>query len=148
MLLDTQLMFDPAASAVTVTRVSTNVLDMGVARDMGAGDGHPVPQLTIITDGLFAAAGAATLQVQIQGSVDNATWFTIAESGSPGYSIAQLNSGTIFRIDLPVSAPNPIPRYYRLNYIVGTGPFTAGSLQAYLNLGRDDIFTYAKNYVA
>jgi len=146
MLLDSQLAFDPAGSAVTVTRVSTNVLDMSVARDMGIGDGYPEPTITVVTDGLFAAAGAGTLTMSIQGSADNVTWYDIALS--PAYSIAQLNTQLVFKLKLPGAAPNVTPRYYRMNYTVGTGPFTAGSLQSYLNIGRDDLINYPKNYVA
>jgi hypothetical protein len=48
----------------------------------------------------------------------------------------------IFDIDLPRVVPNPntpalMPRFLRLNYIVATGPMTAGG-HAELVLGRDD----------
>jgi hypothetical protein len=78
MLLDSTQVFDPAGTAITVTASSTNVLDMGVARDMGIGDDPLV--LVVLSDGTFAAAGAATLNIALQGSPDNATWTVYAES--------------------------------------------------------------------
>lgn len=147
MLLDSQLCFDPAGTAVTATAASTNVLDMVNARDMGIGRKL---QLLVLGNGLFAAAGAATLNIQLQGSPDNATWVTFSETGP--LSIAQLNSPSAQNIDLmsqdlPGRAPGaPLPRYYRLNYVVTTGPFTAGAMQAYLTLGRDDNIAYPSGF--
>lgn len=146
MLLDSQLAFDPAGSAITVSRASTNVIDLLNAEDLGIGD-NPTLKIAVFTDGLFAAAGAGTLQVQFQESVDNATWTTVVES--PAYSLAQVNTQAVFKIDWPHRAPGAaLPRYARLNYIVGTGPFTAGSVQSYVMIGRDDLPVYPKNYTA
>lgn len=152
MILDSNLSFETAATftAITTSRVSTNVLDMLNARDMGIGT--PDLDLVILSNGLFAAAGAATLQVQFQGSADNSTYFTFAET--PALSIATLNTiglAPAANYILPISLPQRVagatlPRYYRLNFIVATGPFTAGALQAYLALAKDDIVTYPAGY--
>lgn len=163
-ILDANLIFDPAGTAVTATAVSTNVLDMGItngigssARDMGIGD-DPALKLLILSNGLFAAAGAGTLNIQLQGAPDNGsgapgTYTTYAESGA--LSIAQLNAfiGSVaagvklFPIDLPHrEAGSAVPRYYRLNYIVATGPFTAGTLQAYMVIWRDDPLSYPSGF--
>ena len=150
MLLDMTQCFDPAGTAITVSAPSTNVLDEGIingiggnVRDMAYGTDL---FLIICSSMTFAAAGAATLQIAVQVSVDNATWSTIQLS--PPLSIAQLNSG-FFKMPQALAGADDAgfkPRYYRLYYTVATGPFTAGTLQAYLNLGEEHPVSYAKNF--
>lgn len=147
MLLDSNLQFETGV-AITATRVGTNVIDMGVRREIAYGE--PM-HFTCVSDGLFAAAGAATLQVALQGSVDNSTFTDYALS--PVLSIATLNAktvgagGFVFPVDWPARPSGVgIPRYFRLNLTVATGPFTAGSLQAWLNLGAEEIYFYPRNY--
>ena len=129
-ILDKTLEFDPAGTAITATAPSTNVLDMLQARDIGAGyEGMPALTVAVFVQQTFAAAGAATLNIQIQGSTDNATWFTMAESGA--IPKGQLTVNSKWDVVMPNQAPGqPVPRYFRLNYVVATGPFTAGTVQA------------------
>lgn len=141
MIIDGLLQFDPALSAITVTRVSTNVIDLLNFRDIGDGASPPM-MLYVAVSAAFTAAGAGTLMVQAQGSIDNTTYFTYAES--PAFSIAQLTPiGRLWVIAWPaVPAPvagitallGALPRYLRLNYVVSTGPMTAGSINAELVL--------------
>ena len=163
-ILDSNLIFDPAGTAITASAASTNILDMGITngiggnvRDMGIGD-SPSLTLIILSNGLFAAGGAATLNIQIQGAPDNGsgapgTYTTYAESAP--LSIATLNAFVgstaqgvkLFPVDLPVrEAGSPLPRFYRLNYVVATGPFTAGTLQAYLAPWREDGVAYQSGF--
>ncbi len=155
MILDALLAFDGTASApttpvaITVTRDSTNILDMGVNRDMAIGT--PL-YINLIGDGLFAAAGAATLTVALQGAPNSSgspgTWTTYAQS--PALSIAQLNStlSHLFPINLPSPPSGGIstPRFYKLVYTVATGPFTAGAVQAYLSHSRVGMLYYPAGY--
>lgn len=156
-MLDASLIFDgtiatdgsgvPSGVALTVTRASTNVLDMLANRDIGVGDELEL-HLNVLT--AFTAAGAATLQVAYQTSADNATFVDIMLS--PLYPVANLVPGArIFAYKLPVSqllddaTPN---RYHRLNYTVATGPFTAGAIFAYVTGGgdRQSFRVYGPNY--
>ena len=153
MIIDTYSTFDPQGTLITAGGPSTNTLDMqAMGHDMGIGD--PL-RVVVLSNGAFAAAGAATLNIQLQGSPDNATWSTYAES-SP-LSIAQLNAtagGAVslyaWNINLPAAKGAALPRYYRLNYVVGTGPFTAGSVTAWLGEQPDQIVNYpsAVSFVA
>jgi hypothetical protein len=146
MLLDSTLCFD-AGVAITATRVSTNVIDLGVKQDIAIGTQLP---LMVIGDGLFASAGGtATLTVSAQTSPDNATWTDSVLT--PALTITQLNLEFQQPYLLPIMWPRPrkglaLPRYLRLNYTVGTQNFSAGSVQAYLVLGRDDVIYYPRNF--
>jgi len=164
MILDSNLVFDPSGTAITVSAASTNVLDMGITgaiptvqgRDIGIGYDQ---KLVIYGNNAFAAGGAATLNIQLQAAPDNGsgapgTYVTLAETGA--LSIAQLNAGTpgdggigtkLFPIDVPPAQIALLaPRFYRLNYVVATGPFTAGTIVAYLAPWRSDMVTYPRNF--
>ncbi len=143
MILDGLLLFDNN-SAITASGVSANVLDLLNARDMGPG--YPLEVLVQPTEN-FTATGAGTLQVQFQGSADNSTFTTYAESAV--LTLAQLQAGkNPFQIDVPSPNPNdPLPRYLRLNYLVGTGPMTAGKLTAGIILDRQQNIAYRPGIV-
>lgn len=132
MYIDKFLQFDPNPTLITVTAVSTNVLDMLAQRDMAIGDAYEAPAAVVTVIAALVAAGAATLTVQIQGSVDNVTWTTFAQTDA--IPKANLTVGTQIELKLPKKDAAPhaagIPRFYRLNYVVATGPFTGGSVEA------------------
>lgn len=135
-----------AAQAITVTAPSTNIIDLLNGRDLGVGE--PVLKLAIFISTAFTAGGAATLTVQFQGAPDSSgspgTYITLAESRA--YAVAELLAGAKL---LPITVPARDPtqtvtssRFYRVNYVVATGPMTAGALSAQLVLGRQDNFQY------
>jgi hypothetical protein len=161
------------AQAVTVTAASTGVYDVaglgvgvpvnnriGVAGTVfgsDVGGGGPLasaPQIGAWVVTTFTAGGAATLQVQVQAAVDNGsggagTWDTIVESDA--VPVANLLSGTpgapLISYTLPRRYQGQgFPRFYRLNYVVGTGPMTAGAISAALLTGIDDVPFYPPNY--
>jgi hypothetical protein len=148
MIIDGLLQFDPALSAITVTRVSTNVIDLLNARDIG--DGINPPMLcTVGVNAAFTAGGAGTLQIQAQGSVDNVTYFTYLESRA--FSIAELTPiGRLITFAWPavpvgnaaLTGSGALPRYLRLNYIVATGPMLTGSVNAQLVLDAQSTRQY------
>lgn len=143
-----------AGAAVTVTRVSTNVIDWLTGRDLGAG-----AILGIHVDILqtFTAAGAATLTVDAE-VCDTVGGAYLQVLSTPALPVAQLIAGvSVFKVGLPVNqllnsvagvlkAPG---RFLRLGYTVATGPFTAGTLFSYLTpiLDRDTYYSYPGNYV-
>lgn len=140
MILDKLNMFG-TDQAVTATAASTDVIDMGVAQDLGVGDDPALKVICQITE-TFTAAGAATLVAAIQGSVDNSAWTTMAQTGT--IAVADLTVGrNILTIDLPsLIAGQALPRYLRMNYTVATGPMTAGKITAGLNLDRQQSRAY------
>lgn len=154
-MLDALLDFEgnEAGVAITVSRASTNVLNMAAQRDMGVNPGQPLSILALITE-TFAAAGLATLQTFIQGSPDNVTYTDYVGTGA--IAVANLEAGReVLRTPLPLRQPAAVdgdtpPQYYRLNYTVAIGPMTAGKIAAYLlsGYGRQDNYAYPKNFVA
>lgn len=147
--------FGPTAgAALTVTRVSTNVLDLLTGRDLGAG---AILGLHVDVLQTFTAAGAATLVVDAE-VCDTVGGTYLQVLTTPVIPVAQLIAGvSIFRVGLPlnqilnsVAGVLKTPgRFFRLGYTVATGPFTAGTIMAYLNpiLDRDTYFSYPGNYV-
>ena len=137
-ILDKQLQYSDK-QAVTVTAVSTNVVDAGatknaaIGRDLGAGT--PL-YLFLNVSQTFTAAGAATLTATLQDSADNATFADVASLGP--FSLAQLVAGKGFNVGLPI----PTRRYTRVNYTVATGPMTAGIVSAHIVDGANYIFNY------
>ena len=154
MIIDGLLQFDPALSAITVTRVSTNTIDLLAQRDLGE-DTSPSMLLYVGVNAAFTAGGAATLVVQLQGSSDNTNWFTYAETRA--FTITELTPiGRLLVMawpSVPVGVPGTgniagaAPRYLRLNYVVATGPMTAGSVNAQLVLDAQSTRQYPAGIV-
>jgi hypothetical protein len=149
MLLDSTLQFSDA-QALTATAASTNVINLVNDRDMGIGRNV---ELVIIGSGTFASAGGtATLQIGIEYSEDNVTYVPAALSDV--MTITQLNStvpeNQPYLLAMPLPRPKKgtetMPQYVRLYYTVGTQNFSAGTVTAFLAIGRDDVVYYARNY--
>ena len=138
MILDLNLEFDPS-TAITTTRDSTNIIDLGNPRDLGVGT--PLVVMLFVTQA-FVSAGGATLAVSVRGSADNVTYYDLIDTQA--FSVAKLNtSGTgVQEIALPMKSidmPNNVfPRYLKLVYTVAVSSFSAGKIQAELVQGHDN----------
>lgn len=159
MILDALQMFDlPSAprnlAQVVGTYASTNVLDYGIvsgipssangggARDMGIGEDHALKLFAQVAT-TFTSGGAGTLQVSLQGAIDDgngnpaafSTWWS-----SPAYALASLNAGSrLFNMDFPRPPDGvAVPRYVRLLYTIAGATMTAGQMVAGVVLDRDD----------
>ena len=128
MILDKQLEFSNA-QAITATAPSTNVIDLGPKGPRGSSTGehgHLPIEFTVGTT--FTAAGAATLTIQIRTSANADMSGATVIASSQAIALADLAAGK----DVPYYPMIPVnaKRYVDLNYVVGTGPFTAGTLTA------------------
>lgn len=160
MILDNLLTFtgspgSPFDSPTTGTQTSTNVIDLGVvnglpasiaggggggARDIGTGDDPALKLSALVTT---AFAGGTSLQIALQGAIDNgsgapsATWTTMWQSQA--ITEATMTAGTqLANIDVPRPAPGQaLPRFLRLQYVT-VGTHTAGALEAQIVIDRDD----------
>ena len=123
MILDTNMLFSDA-QAITVTAVSTNVIDLGADRDLGVTSNL---DLIALVGTAFLAAGAATLQMVLQ-TDDNLAFsspVTLVDTGA--IPKATLVAGYDA---LKLRLPQVTERYLRVSYTVATGPMTAGTLTA------------------
>lgn len=155
MILDALLQFDSAVNlALGVGTInSTNVLDLGLlgiptsasgggARDIGMGE-DPMMKLFSVVTTAFTSGGAGTLALTLQGAADNGsgapstytTYWT-----SPTYALATLAGGAeLANIDMPkVPAGAAVPRFLRMQYIIGGATMTAGIVQSELVIDRFD----------
>jgi hypothetical protein len=132
---------------------SSNVIDLHLsgipvlanlqgARDMGIGD-DPALKLLVQVTATFTSGGAATLQIALQGATDNgsgapnaySTWWT-----SPTYALATLVAGArLLDMDMPrPPAGIAVPRFLRLQWIIGTTTMTGGSVFGAIVIDRHD----------
>ncbi|WP_422034739.1 Bbp16 family capsid cement protein [Reyranella sp.] len=126
--------------AVTTTAASTDIVDLGAARDMGNGEAL---ELVILVTETVTAAGAATVTFTLE-TDDNAGFasaFVLASSGA--IAKAALTAGTeVLRVKVPLDAE----RFLRTNYTVATGPLTAGKFTAFLAHDRQASRAYASGF--
>lgn len=134
----------------TSTQVSSNVLDYGIvsgipssangggARDMGAAD----PHLQMLVQVVTAFTGGTSIQVNLQGAVDDTSGSPAAFStwwSSPVYTVAQLVAGArLYDLEFPRPPQGvAIPRFMRMTFgVIGT--MTAGAITAGVVLDRPD----------
>lgn len=123
MLQDKQLQFSDA-QAVTASAASDNIVDLKKAGNPMANN----PYLEITTCEAATAAGAATVNFQLQTATDAAftTPITLFDSGAIAKTALTLNSEPV-RVRIPEKG---ILQYLRVYYVVGTGPLTAGKFCA------------------
>ena len=132
MILDSLLeMAD--AQAVTATAISSNVIDLGpvadnATRDIGTGEDT---YLVISVDTTFTAGGAATLTAALvsDSTVNLATSPTTHATPLNAVAVASLVAGTQYALKLP---PGSYEQYLGIQWTVGTGPMTAGKINAFL----------------
>lgn len=126
MFVDAFLQFS-AAQAVTSSAASTNVIDLGVARDLGKGEAL---EIDIRVNTTVTAAGAATVQFQLQTASDAAftTPYTLVQTDA--IPKASLVAGAAIPLHVDRAAPYAPQEFLRLYYNVGAGPLTAGAFTA------------------
>jgi hypothetical protein len=113
MILDQQLQFDPAATAITVTAARPTSSTCSNARDLAIGDAFESPELVLTVTTTFTAAGGATLRIQFQGSTDNITFTTYCQTDD--IPKANLTAGTVIKLRISPQPPHAagLPRYLR-----------------------------------
>lgn len=155
MFVDTQTEFSDA-QAVTATAISANVIDTQAALGGGTniaggnttqdiGQGEDV-YLNVVTAVAITDTGSdATLTVTLESATD-AGLTTAAvvhfSTGALAFASYAAAGSVIAQIKLPAA---DYKRYLGLRYTVGSGPFTAGAIDAYLSkdIQRNKIYKSA-----
>lgn len=133
MFLDKQNEFSDA-QAVTVTALSTNVIDTlpmtsnpNVTQDLSA-RGVPGPYIMFAVPTAFTAGGAATLTITIESdSTANLATSPTVHWTSSAIPVASLVAGYQFFVPLPIGQ---VERYLGVRYTVATGPMLTGNIDA------------------
>jgi hypothetical protein len=140
MILDSLLQFSDA-QALTVTAVSTNVIDLSLDRDIGIGE----PMALVVTVGVAAdfTTTDETYQVTLQTATDAAFTSPVTVVSSAAINGDELPAGA--KIVLPIGHTNL--EFLRVNYtLAGTTP--TATVDAYLQPLNmiDGTVDYANGY--
>lgn len=134
MILDRQNMFS-WKQALTVSAPSTDTIDLGPNMWTGSsGKDEPLPIIAVV-EAALVSAGATTLEIQVQSSNTSDFSGTVITHQSTG-AIPKASLGVPGRLTQSLHIPPDVLRYVRLNYIVGTGPFTGGTITAGITASR------------
>jgi len=142
MLIDFLNQFSAAYSPTAVGTTYSDVLDLGVDRDVGGAVTENLMMLIQVTTA-FTSAGSATMRVQYQTSSDNVTYSTLVQSDD--VPVASMIAGYRF---LENSAPDITKRYNRIAYIIGTAAMTAGVIKSAFTPDLQRAPSYAAGYTA
>lgn len=141
MIQDKLNMFDDDA-AITVTRNSTNVIDL-LAANQDIGRGEPLFVVVVVTTA-FTTGDAAVLQVALV-TDDNAALSsaTVLQDQPAVIAAATLVQG--YRLNMRIQ-PKTMERYLGLIYTVTVGSFTAGKVSAGIVHDTDDWKSYPSGF--
>jgi hypothetical protein len=142
MYVDAQLLFSDA-QAVTAAADSTNLIDLGVARDIGTGENLYV--VVCVDVALTDGSNDSTVTVALQG--DSTATITPDATESIITIPALAAAGNVYIAKLsPGSAPLGY-RYINLKYTPNNGNLTTGSFTAFLAKDVQKYVSYADNVV-
>jgi hypothetical protein len=127
-----------SAQAVTVTAVSTNAIDVNQARDLASGE-HLYANFTVDTTALAAGAATVTFQLIASDSANLSSPQVLVQTDAIGKAELTVGRAPI-SIGLPQSAlaTGLGKRYLGVQYVVSTGPLTAGAFTACLSNAKPD----------
>lgn len=150
MIHDAQLLFSDA-QALTATAVSTNVVDLGIARDIGTGESL---YLVVTLDVAFTDAGSdSTVAVTLQGGATagattaSQVLFTIPAVAAAGnVYIARLDPNGMSSLQQQNTSSPLAYRFIQVTYTVAGGNLTTGTVTCFLTSNIQQAAHYASGY--
>lgn len=137
--------------AGTATQTVSQVINLGVAEDMGIGNGEAQPQIALFVGaGITSSCTSMRLNFAFQGSTDSNNWTTYAESGALATSSFAAGANV-----LPIHVPKrpagiALPQYYRMLCTItgntNSETISSGSLMGGINLGNNDAYDTMGQY--
>lgn len=143
MLIDKENMFSDA-QAITASAASTNYVDLGVARNIGAGE--PLKLVIVVTTAFTDAVSDSTVTPSLQ--TDDNTGFSSAATVQTFATLAALSAaGTrlVYNLD-PYNDAGNFERYLQMYYTVANGNLTTGAISAFLAHDAQAWKAYASGY--
>lgn len=139
--VDSQLLLSDA-QAVTASADSTNLIDLGIARDIGTG--ADLYLVTVVDVAMTDASSDSTVTVTLQG--DSTTTVTPDASQALFTIPATTAAGSVYYSKLdPGSAPLQY-QYINVNYTVANGNLTTGSFTTFITHDIQKYVSYADGF--
>lgn len=141
MYVDSQLLLSDA-QAVTASADSTNLIDLGIARDIGTGENLYL--VTVVDVAMTDSGSDSTVTVTLQG--DSTTTVTPDASQALFTIPATTAAGSVYYSKLdPGSAPLQY-QYINVNYTVANGNLTTGSFTTFITHDIQKYVSYADGF--
>lgn len=139
MYIDAQLQFSDA-QALTSAAASTNLVDLGIARDIG--NGSELFIVLVVDVALTDASSNSTVAVILQ--TDSVEGFGSPLTGQTLFTIAATAAvGTKYIARIQPDGADE--RYIRLYFTPANGDLTTGSVTAFITTDIDKYTAYANN---
>lgn len=137
MILDAQNLFSDA-QAITANAASTNIIDLGSARDIGTGENL---YIGMVIDTTFGDSGNNSTCAVVLETDDNDA-FSSATSAQTLWTIpTNAAAGTVYYARLAPGAINE--RYARVYYTMTNGDMSAGAVTTFLTHDIQKYTSYA-----
>ncbi len=130
------------AQAVTAAAASTNIIDHGIARDLGTG--QDIYLVAVVTTAFTDTGSNSTLTVTLETDNDSAFGSPTLAAQTLGTFAALAAIGATLTAKLQPGAVNE--RYSRLYYTPNNGDLSAGAVTAFLTTDIQKYVSYPKGY--
>ena len=131
MFLDKENQFS-SAQAITATAVSTNIIDLGDAKDHAVGQMLPLNVMVVAN---FASNTSLTVALQTDDNSGFSSATVVSQTGA--VPVATVVAGYTFTLAVPFEG---LERYIRLNYTIGGSNASAGAITAGFVVNNEQSF--------